>query len=242
MSGFELISAEGKVPLTMSSLEISRLVESTHADVRSSIERLVNRGVITLQPLAEVLNDGPGPKTISVYRLCKRDSFVVVAQLSPEFTAALVDRGQELEGNMQNPVAALSDPAFPRATIFGYTVKVLALEAKVSEQAPKVAALARIEAGKKSLTITQTAKVLEVKRDELTRRLHAEGWIYRQNNSWGAHSSAIHIGRMEYKEAHYSDDDGHEVAKPYCHLTPKGIVRLASLLGADRGDFFKGVA
>lgn len=31
------------------------------------------------------------------YRLNKRDTLVVVAQLSPEFTARLVDRWQELE-------------------------------------------------------------------------------------------------------------------------------------------------
>lgn len=51
----------------MSSREIADLVESNHADVRRSIERLGNRGVITLPPLAEVSNAGPGPKTIGVY-------------------------------------------------------------------------------------------------------------------------------------------------------------------------------
>ena len=76
---------------TMTSLEISEVVKSNHADVRRSIERLAERGVITLQPLAEVSNPGPGPKTVKVYHVNKRDSYVIVAQLSPEFTAALVD-------------------------------------------------------------------------------------------------------------------------------------------------------
>lgn len=95
--------------ITMSSLEISSLVESNHADVRRSIERLGNRGVITLPPLAEVSNDGPGPKTISVYNLCKRDSLIVVAQLCPEFTARIIDRWQELEAQTAKP-PAVRDP------------------------------------------------------------------------------------------------------------------------------------
>lgn len=96
--------------LTMTSLEISELVESNHSDVRRSIDRLAERKVITLPPLAEVSNPGPGPKTISVYELCKRDSYIVVAQLSPEFTARLVDRWQELEEKNKVSLPDFSDP------------------------------------------------------------------------------------------------------------------------------------
>lgn len=47
---------------------------------------------MALQSLAEVSNAGPGPKTIAVYLVGKRDSYVIVARLSPEFTGRLVDR------------------------------------------------------------------------------------------------------------------------------------------------------
>ena len=101
--------------LTMTSLEIADLVESNHADVRRSIERLAasldSKGnpktpVITLQPMAEVSNPGPGPKMINIYRLSKRDSLIVVAQLCPEFTARLVDRWQELEAQVKGQYIA----------------------------------------------------------------------------------------------------------------------------------------
>nr|WP_084585283.1 Rha family transcriptional regulator [Paraburkholderia ginsengisoli] len=87
----------------MSSREIAELLRRgpddapRHDSVMRTIERLGTRGVITLPPMVEVSNPGPGPKTISVYRVNKRDSYVIVAQLSPEFTARLVDRWQELE-------------------------------------------------------------------------------------------------------------------------------------------------
>lgn len=107
-------SASG-ASLTMSSREIAELVGSRHDDVKRSIERVASRGVFTLPPMAEVSNTGPGPKTIGVYRLDKRSSLIVVAQLCPEFTARIVDRWQELEAAVAAPTLAISDdPAVAR--------------------------------------------------------------------------------------------------------------------------------
>lgn len=88
--------------LTMTSQEVADLVGSRHDDVKRSIGRLAGRGVIQLPPMAEVRNHLG--QAVSVYQVCKRDSFVVVAQLCPEFTAALVDRWQELEGQVAGPM------------------------------------------------------------------------------------------------------------------------------------------
>ncbi|WP_203249859.1 Rha family transcriptional regulator [Cysteiniphilum marinum] len=81
---------------TMSSREIAELVESRHDKVKQSIERLAERGVISQPPM------GDGKKSANgivekVYLVSKRDSYIIVAQLCPEFTARLVDRWQELE-------------------------------------------------------------------------------------------------------------------------------------------------
>ena len=74
--------------LTMTSRDIAELVESRHDDTKRSIERLAERGVIELPPLAEIPT---ATKPVQVYVFSgeqgKRDSIVVVAQLSPEFTA-----------------------------------------------------------------------------------------------------------------------------------------------------------
>ncbi|MGK3363366.1 Rha family transcriptional regulator [Citrobacter portucalensis] len=93
------------VPVTMSSLEISELVKSRHTDVRRSIERLMQKGVIESAPMAFLDNiNGLGKVSrIKSYLLGKRDSYVVVAQLSPEFTGALVDRWQQLESKQIHP-------------------------------------------------------------------------------------------------------------------------------------------
>lgn len=92
--------------LTMSSREISELVGSRHDKVKQSIDRLVERRVIVQPPVGdEQIADSLGrPRTESVYQVTKRDSFVVVAQLCPEFTAALVDRWMELEEKAARPM------------------------------------------------------------------------------------------------------------------------------------------
>jgi phage regulator Rha-like protein len=97
---------------SMTSLEISILVEKRHDNVKALIDRLSGQCVITLPEFQEVPNDGPGPKTIKIYRFSgetgRRDSIIVVAQLSPEFTGRLVDRWQELEA--KTAVPAVTDP------------------------------------------------------------------------------------------------------------------------------------
>lgn len=110
----------------------------------------------------------------------------------------------------------------------------VALEEKVAEQTPKVEALDRIAAGRDSLTLTQAAKVLGVKVADLTKRMHAAGWIYRQNGSWVGYDYRIKSGALSYKEANYTDEKtGMACIKPYCHVTPKGLVKLAEMFGMN---------
>lgn len=94
----------------MTSREIADLVGSRHADVKRSIERLTEKGVIQLPPMAfseEINNLGLVVKREHYVFTAehKRDTYVVVAQLSPEFTARIVDRWQELERQRAQPAA-----------------------------------------------------------------------------------------------------------------------------------------
>ncbi len=99
-----LLTDDNQQP-TMSSREIADLLDARHDNVRRTIERLADRGVIVRPPLEDEHDqDAIGrPRATSVYRVGKRDSYVVVAQLSPEFTGRLVDRWQQLEGERDAP-------------------------------------------------------------------------------------------------------------------------------------------
>ncbi|MFS8375060.1 Rha family transcriptional regulator [Xanthomonas campestris] len=107
----------------ITSRDIAELIDSRHDNVKQSIERLVQRGVIVQPPLGdEPSTDAMGrsrPTQVYVFAGVqgKRDSIVVVAQLSPEFTAHLVDRWQELERRLAAPAdpLALPPPAISNA-------------------------------------------------------------------------------------------------------------------------------
>ena len=83
---------------TMTSLDIEVITGSRHDAVKRTIERLATRGVIELPPLVGI-KTATKPTTAFVFSgdQAKRDSLIVVAQLSPEFTADIVDRWIYLE-------------------------------------------------------------------------------------------------------------------------------------------------
>lgn len=155
-------------PKTMTSREIADLVESRHDKVKQSIERLAARHAIGLPPVGEYLDNLGRPA--HEYLLCKRDSYVVVAQLSPEFTARLVDRWQELEA-AQPKALDLNDPQALRAALLGYTEKVLQLETKVAADAPKVAFAEVIRAMDGVCHIGEFCKTMRIGRNRMFKRM-----------------------------------------------------------------------
>lgn len=89
----------------MSSKEIAELLDARHDNVKRTVERMADRGVFTLPPLEETsfLDTLGKTQRGTIYHLDKRSSLIVVAQLSPEFTARVVDRWQELEARVATP-------------------------------------------------------------------------------------------------------------------------------------------
>lgn len=82
---------------TMSSREIADVVDKRHDNVKRTIETLAKQGVIQLPQIEEVKNHLG--QTVQEYQVNERDSYIVVAQLCPEFTAKLVDYWQATKNN-----------------------------------------------------------------------------------------------------------------------------------------------
>lgn len=97
------ISQKNASTLTMSSREIAELTQKEHKNVLRVIRDLIEQNLVAQN---EPLKFEYRNQWFDYYELNKRDTFVVVARLSPEFTAAVVDRWQELE-NQQKPTALL---------------------------------------------------------------------------------------------------------------------------------------
>lgn len=216
---------------TMSSSEIADLVESHHDDVKRSMERLAARGVITLPPLAEVSNPRSGPRTISVYLVGKRDSYVVVAQMSPEFTARLVDRWQELEAQTALAIPNFADPvAAARAWADAKEVEQAAVAA-LALAAPKVEFVDRYVLADGAKGFREVAKLLKVNEAEFSQFLQDNKVMYRLAGRMTPYQCHIDAGRFVVR-AGVSTHNAH--AFTTVKFTPKGIQWTAGELAKHK--------
>ena len=139
---------------SMTSLDISELCQKRHDNVKRLIENLINQQVIAC-PQIEVVQKEANNRIydVEVYVFTgeqgKLDSITVVAQLCPEFTAALVKRWYELEN--QNAVQ------LPQT--FAEALQLAADQARQLElAAPKVQYFDRVADTKNLLNASQVGK------------------------------------------------------------------------------------
>ncbi len=156
-------------PISMTHKEISDLVELRPDNVKRTIETLAEKGVIH-KPQIEVCGriNGLGLKQkeeVYVFEgeQGKRDSIIVVAQLSPKFTARLVDRWMELEKEK----AGQSTSQFP---VPQTKVEALALALELAKENEKLAE-ERDEAIRTKAQISQTREATACQRNAVYQRL-----------------------------------------------------------------------
>lgn len=164
----------------MTSQQIADLVGSRHDTVKKSIERMIGRGVISKPPMADGIKAANGVAT-QVYIFSgeqgRLDSIVVVAQLSPEFTAALVKRWDELERG--------ATPAIQIPQSFAEALQLAADQAKQLElAAPKVAHYDKVVDRHTLLTATQVGQKIHMSAVKLNRVLEEIG-VYNQAHKRG---------------------------------------------------------
>lgn len=234
---------------SMTSQQIAELVDSRHDVVRKSIERLVARGVIQLPPTTEVkLNQSLSPNSKTVVYVFsgeqgKRDSYVVVAQLSPEFTGALVDRWQELEQQVSasSPVTpALPDFTDPYESALAWAEQYKAKEiaqAQVVELKPKADALDALSHIKGSLGIRETAKAVGIPEREFVRRCLGDDkpvssrFMYRdKDGKLNAHAHRIKQGFMSQKITSYQGKNGLDLVTIKVKFTAAGVAHIAKMM------------
>lgn len=149
--------------MTMGTREIADLLGKQHHHIKASADYLVSKKAINGGvALAETpyVNE-QNKQTYTEYRLNKRDSLILVAQNCPEFTAAIVDRWQELEEQAKPQVPQTYAAALLEAGR-------LAMELEQSQQqlaiaAPKAEFVDRYVDSSGTYTFRQVAKMTGVK-------------------------------------------------------------------------------
>ncbi|HHF3541520.1 TPA: phage antirepressor KilAC domain-containing protein [Haemophilus influenzae] len=205
--------------LTMSSREIAEITHKEHKNVLRVIRDLIEQNLVAqIEPLKFEYRN----QWFDYYELNKRDTFVVVARLSPEFTAAVVDRWQALE-NRQKPTALIPQ-SFSEALMLAAQ-----LQAEKERNAPKVAFVDHyVEVGT-SKSFRETAKILKMPERALVNRLVEDKYLYRQSGVL-----------LPYQSAHTKDlftvktgtaEHGHNYTQT--RVTSKGIEFIASRYASE---------
>ncbi|EPY99664.1 phage antirepressor KilAC domain-containing protein [Mannheimia haemolytica] len=216
-----------KSTLTMSSREIAQITESRHSDVCVSIDRLMKKGVIGGYQAMPYTHPQNG-QIYYEYHINKRDTYVIVAQLSPAFTARLVDRWQELENQQCIPQS------------FSQALRLAAEQQEVIEQqnhqlaiqAPKVAFVEHyVEVGT-TKSLRETAKILNFPEKRLIECLERDRVLYRQSGNLLPYQDkqakqlfAVKTGTAEH---------GHNFTQT--RVTAKGIEWIAQRYASELGQ------
>lgn len=207
--------------ITMSSREIAELVGSKHEAVRKSAERLAADQILT-SPLATFDYEHRG-NTYWEYRFEKRDCLVLVARLSPAFTAQVIDRWQELELKAQE--------IKPLTHLETARLLVSSLE-QIEQQAQQLAIAApKVEFVDKYVEATglkgfrQVAKLLGAKERALGEFLESQKIMYWLGGERVPYANHIDAGRFSVKTGQAENGHAFNSAK----FTPKGVQWLAEL-------------
>lgn len=214
--------------LTMSSREITKLVNSRHSDVCKSIETLISKGVIGgYQP--KPYTHPQNGQIYYEYFLNKRDTYILVAQFSPEFTAAVIDRWQELE-NQQNTTSLLPQnylQALEQLVASEKEKQVLALENKAMKPKADFVDL-YVDIGT-TKSLRETAKILNMPEKAMIAALERDKALYRQSGNLIPYSDKQSRGLFTVKTG--TAEHGHNFTQT--RVTSKGIQWIAQRYASE---------
>lgn len=205
--------------VTMSSREISSLVEARHNDVISTIDRLFDKGL--LRSSRKTRREETGGRPIEVYDLIERDTHLVVAGYSDEHRARVIDRWQELE--------AARKPAIPQTYAAALleagrlAMELEHAEARLAIAAPKAEFVDRYVDATGTYGFRQVAKMLSVKENWFSEFLIEKDIMYRLSGKLTAHRDHIDAGRFVARAGVAKNDH----AFTECRFTAKGVEWVA---------------
>ncbi len=216
--------------LTMSSREIAELTGKEHKNVIRTVKDLLAAKILDAQ--IEPLKFEYRGQWFDYYELKKRDSLVLVARLSPEFTAHIVDRWQELEKQVKQTNVDLHDPHALRRALLNYTEQVIHLETQNQSLERTIDTITQTPAGVK---FQQACKILNIKQAVLANWLRQHSWDRKLNNT---RASTYYSQKCGYCETKYEEvarirpnGDPYTFTKIEFFILPKGMQVLAKYFG-----------
>ncbi len=216
--------------LTMSSREIAELTGKRHDHVKRDIEKMLTELEKDIPSFGGIYLDSRSREQVE-YHLDRELTETLITGYSIKLRHKVILRLHELEQLASAPVIPQTLPEALRLAA-DLAEQNSHLQLVVAEQAPKIEALNRIAVADGSLCLTDAAKSLQIKRKDLIAILQARKWIYRRTGSthFVAYQDKIQAGVMEHKYSTVERPDGTEKTTEQARVTPKGLVRLATII------------
>lgn len=222
--------------LTMSSREIAELTKKRHKDVIRDIRVMLKALEEDGADLRHLRDERDARGYTSCFHLNKELTETLITGYSIPLRHKVVRRLHELERG-----AAISLPAPPPQS-FAAALRLAAdqaellerQQAELAEAAPKVEALDRIAGSRGAMCITDAAKHLQVQPRRLFDWLKENRWIYQRPGSsrWVGYQPRIQSGFILHKITTIGADELGELrAATQVRITPKGLAKLALLVG-----------
>lgn len=240
----------GNVPrATMSSREIAELTGKRHDHVMRDIRNMLSELQITDPKFGGTYLDGSG-RSMPCFHLDRELTETLVTGYSIPLRHKVIRRLHELEDAQAKPafdIASLNDPKILLALLTDNVRKVVTLEAdnteltkenhlleaKVGQDAPKVAFHDMVTVSHKTYNAAQAAKIIGTGRTRLLQFMRQKGWVTRTNEPYQA---KIEAGLLDVKLGTFEHPiDG---IVPTCStlITGKGLTKLQAMWQSREKD------
>jgi len=220
------------VARTMSSREIAELTGKLHKNVKRDIAAMLSDLKADALSFERIYLDGLNREQTE-YLLDREHTDCLLTGYSVPMRMKVIRRWHELEQAEAAPAIPQTLPEALRLAA-DLAEQNNQLRLVVTEQAPKVEALARIADARGSMCLTDAAKHLGVQRCKLIDWMKANRWIYRREGCarWLAYQPRMASGWLEHKVTVLGlDDEGDQRLASQVRITPKGLAVLAQKMG-----------
>lgn len=213
-------------------------VSHVHEAIRALITQEPSLGRSNFRPFK--INDLTG-SAVSYFEM-DRDGFTLLCMgftggKALKWKLRYIDAFNAMEAELRRiatsgPMIDLNDAGALRGLLLTYSEKAMELERQVKELLPSQEALNRISQADGSLCITDAAKALQMRPQDLFAWLRQNGWIYKRQGT--AHdlgySSKTQAGLLEHKVTTVTRADGSEKVTEQVRVTARGLTKLAQLI------------
>ena len=212
--------------MTMGTRKIAGMLGARHADIIKSVCRLHDAGAIchdTTLPFREFKTERGN--TYIEYMLNKLDSITLVAQNSPQFTAALVKRWDELERGVVPQIPQTYAAALLEAGRLAMELEQS--QAQLAIAAPKADVFDRVIERDTLLNATQVAQQIGMSAIKMNRKLDELGGVY---------NKCVKRGRAfchDWVLSGYGEMKITEMGYPQPLFTTKGSLRVAEIFTSE---------